>query len=164
MSRDSREEVVDGLELETAMEPVQPGSAINIHRGAKHPLRKGFMHPEVSGRHSEVRKCDLHMQRRGDHMRDHDEYEATARIGNGAVHHIVAEPYPEEYLTRDLEPAVPPGWALPGTLSQDEVLPTQTVEVEAAKEKDWVVQVVLILQHKLGKCIKLQNSVVIRAA
>lgn len=99
MSRDTREEVVDGLELETAMEPVQPGSAINIHRGAKHPLREGFMHPEVSGRHGEVRKCDLHMQRRGDHMRDHDENEATARIGNGAVHHIVAEPYPEEYLT-----------------------------------------------------------------
>lgn len=33
MPRDTKEEVVDGLELETTMDPVKPRRAVDVHRG-----------------------------------------------------------------------------------------------------------------------------------
>lgn len=34
MSRDTREEVMDGLELETTVDPVEPGRAVDVHGSA----------------------------------------------------------------------------------------------------------------------------------
>ena len=51
--------MVDGLELQAAVEKVQPGGAVDIHGGAQHFLREGLVDPEVGGAHCEVGERDL---------------------------------------------------------------------------------------------------------
>lgn len=162
--RDARIQVVDGLELEPAVEEVQPGRAVDIHGGAEHPLREGLVDAQVGRRHGEVGQCDLHVQRGGDHVGDQDEKDPVAPVGDGAVDHAVAEPDPEKGLAGEFEPAVPPGWAFLGGLAQEKVLPAEAVKVEAAEEEDWVVEVVLVFQQELGSCVELHDALVVGAA
>lgn len=42
MSRDTRVEMMDGLELQTAVDEVQPGRTIDVHGCAEHALRETF--------------------------------------------------------------------------------------------------------------------------
>lgn len=144
MPRDARVEVVDGLELEAAVEEVQPGGTVDVHRGAEHSLREGLVDAQVRGRHGEVGEGDLHVQRSSDHVGDQDEEDPVPPVRDGAVEHGVAKPCPEEDLPHKLEPAVPPGWPLLGSLAQEKVLPAESVKVEAAEEENWVVQIVLV--------------------
>lgn len=78
MSRDARVQVMDGLELQSAVEEVEPVGRIDIHGRAEHLLGKGLVDAEVGGAHCEVAERDLHVQGRGDHVADQDEGEAAA--------------------------------------------------------------------------------------
>lgn len=59
VARDARVQVVHGLELQAAMEEVEPGRAVDVHGGAEHLLGKGFVHAEVGRAHGEVGERDL---------------------------------------------------------------------------------------------------------
>lgn len=123
MSRDARVQVVDGLELQSAVEEVKPFGTIDIHGRPEHFLGKGLVDAEIRGAHCEVAERDLHVQGRGDHVADHDEGEAAACSGDGFADDAVAEPRPEEDLAGDFEPSMPPRGALSGAKPQQQVFP-----------------------------------------
>ena len=116
MPRDPRVQMVHSLELQAAVDEVEPGGTVDVHGDAEHFLRERFVHAEVGRRHGEVREGDLHVQRGGDHVRDEDECEAGGPGGDAEVERLVAEPVPEEDVAKKLEGAVPAGGALPGRL------------------------------------------------
>lgn len=134
MPRDTRVEMVNSLELKTTVEEIQPCWAVHVHGSAEHFLGEGLVHAQISCGHGEVGERDLNVQWRSDHMRDQDEKDTATPVRNGTVKDTVAEPGPEENLSGDLEPAVPPGWAFFRCLAAEEILPAQNVEVESAKE------------------------------
>ena len=118
---------MDGLELQTAVEKVEPLRAIDIHGGSQHLLREGFVDPEVCSAHGEMAERDLYMQRSCDHMADHDKGESSPSGGNGLVNHLVAKPVPEENVPGNLEPSVPPRRTLLWPLAYDKIFPAQAV-------------------------------------
>lgn len=121
MPRDARVQVVDGLELEAAVEEVEPGRAVDVHGGAQHLLREGLGDAHVRGAHGEVGEGDLDVQRGGDGVADEDEGDAVPGARDGLVHYQVAVPRPEEDLADELEVAEPPGLAFLGALAQEDV-------------------------------------------
>lgn len=52
---------MDGLELQTTVDKVQPGRTVNIESGPQLPLGEGFILSQVRGGHSPVRKRYLDM-------------------------------------------------------------------------------------------------------
>lgn len=85
MSGDARKQVVDGLELEAAVQEVEPGGTVDVHGGAEHFLGEGLVRAEVGGAHGEVREGDLDVQRGGGHVGDEDEEEAGRGRRDAAV-------------------------------------------------------------------------------
>lgn len=77
--------VVNGLELQATMEEIEPGGALDIHRGAKHLLGKRFVRSHIRCTHGEVRKADLGMKRHGDRMADHNKNKPVPGSRNGLV-------------------------------------------------------------------------------
>ena len=161
MPRDAGEEVVDGLELQAAVDEVQPGGAVDVHGGAQHLLREGLVDAEVGGAHGKVGERDLHVQRGGDHVAEEDEGEARARARDAAVDDAVAEPGPEEGLAGDLEPAVPPRRASLRALPEKEVRPAEAVEVEATEGEDGVVEVLLVADDEAGKEVVVHDALIV---
>ena len=66
VSGHAREEVVHGLELQAAVDEVEPLRAGDVHSCAKLALREGLAGAEVGGAGAPVGKGDLHVQRHGD--------------------------------------------------------------------------------------------------
>jgi len=114
MSRQRWEQMMDRLELQTSMDPIQPRGAIDIHGRAQLLHGPRLVAARCDGRHGEVREGELHMQRHGDHVRDHKEEEALCPGRDRAPHDQVAEPEPEEDLAGKLVETVPAVgfWAL----------------------------------------------------
>ena len=86
VSRDSREEMMNSLELEPTMNKVQPSRAIHIHRRSQLSLRKGLARTEVSRRHAPVGECDLDVERHGDNMRYEDKHDAQSPCRDRSPH------------------------------------------------------------------------------
>ena len=154
-------EVVNGLELKATVEEVQPLRAVNVHGGAQHALREGLVGPQVRGRHGEVGKRDLHVQRAGDGVRDHEENEAVPVAVDGLVHDPVPEPVPKENLPRKLEMAVPPRRTMLGGLALQEILPREAVEVQSGEHHDDVVEIVLQGDEESGSDVVLHDTVIV---
>lgn len=55
VARHARVEMVDGLELQTAMEKVKPSRAVDVHGSTQHLLSKRFVNTQVSRGHGEMR-------------------------------------------------------------------------------------------------------------
>lgn len=161
--RHARVEMVDSLELQTAVEEVQPGRTVDVHGGAQHLLGKGLVDSQVGRGHGEMRQCDLDMQGGSDNVGDQEECEAATPVGDRFVHHAVAKPVPEKDLTTKFEPDVPPRRALLRGLALQQILPAQAVEVEPCQHHDGVVGVVLNLEHDFGCSVKCHVSIVICA-
>lgn len=155
---------MDGLELQTAVEEVEPGRAVDIHGGAEHSLWERLVDSHVGGGHGEVRKCDLHVQRRGNHMGDEKEGKPAAPVGDRPVHHSIAKPDPEKDLAANLKPPMPPGGTFFRGLAHEEVLPAQAIQVETSKQEDRVVEVVLEAEKEVCSSIKFHDAVVVGAA
>ena len=164
MPRDAGKEVVYSLELQPAVKEVEPGGTIHVHGRAQHALREGFVDAEVGGAHREVGEGDLDVHGRRDHVADHDEGEARPSGRNGFVDREVAEPVPEKELAGDLEVAVPPRRPLSRSLAQEDVLPAQDVEVEAAEGEERVVQPVLVLENEFRESVVRHDAVVVCAS
>lgn len=98
----ARKEVVDGLELQTAVHKVHPGGAVDVHGGAELALGKGLAVAQVGGGHAPVGEGDLDVQRHGHDVRDEDKGDAEGPGGQGAPDEAVAVEEPvgghEEHL------------------------------------------------------------------
>lgn len=81
MPRHAGEQVVNSLELQTAVDPIQPRGAVDVHGCAHLALGEGFGGTEVGGRHAPVGQGDLHVQDHGDQVRDEDEADADGPAG-----------------------------------------------------------------------------------
>ena len=66
--RHPREQVMHGLELQAAVDEVEPGGAIDVHGGAQLALGEGLGVAEVGGGHAPVGEGNLDVQGHGDDM------------------------------------------------------------------------------------------------
>ncbi len=94
-------------------------------------------------------------------MRYHKESEAIPATLNTPTHDEVAEPVPEEYLTSQFKPERPPGWPFARCLAEKKVFPGQTIEVEAGKSEDWIVQVILKFDYRLRNRVVSHYAIVV---
>lgn len=133
VARDARVEVMDGLELQATVKEVEPFGAIDVHGCPQHFLWEGLVCAEIGSAHGEMAQGDLDVKGRGDHVADHDEQNSSAYGGDGFVDDAIAEPCPEKELAGKLEPAMPPGGSLLRSQTQEEIFPTQPIEVEATE-------------------------------
>lgn len=108
MSRYPGVQMVDRLELQPAVQKIQPLRTLNVHGGPQHLLRERLVDAQVGGAHGEMAQGDLDVEGAGDHVADHDEEEPVAGVRNRFVDDPVAVPGPEEDVAGELEPPVPP--------------------------------------------------------
>lgn len=91
VARHAREQVVHSLELEAAVEPVEPGRAVDVHGGAELALGEGFFGAQVGGGHRPVGKRDLHVQDDGHGVAEEDETHASRPVGQRQPHELITE-------------------------------------------------------------------------
>ena len=77
----SREQVMHSLELQTAVNPIQPCWTLDIHRRTHLTLREGLCGSEITCRHTPVAQRDLNVQDHRDKMADQDEADADGPRG-----------------------------------------------------------------------------------
>ena len=163
VSRHAREQVVHSLELQAAVDPVEPRRAVDVHGGAELALGEGLGFPEVRGRHGPVRERDLHVQRHRDDVRDEDEADTDGPCGERAPEEEVAEDIPIAGHHGDFDGADPPGGRVAegGGLGGKEVQPREEVEVEARDAHDGVVGVFLVGDEEVGGGVPDKGEVVV---
>lgn len=164
MARYAREQVVYSLKLETAVDEVQPGGAVNVHGGAQLLLGEGLGSPEVGGRHAPVGERDLHVEWHGDDVGDENEGYADRPGWKREPEKAVAEEVPvaghEEHLSR----ARPGCRALVRGAWGDQMQPREEVKVEARNSHDGVVGVFLELDGNLAGAVPGEIKVVVGGA
>lgn len=98
---------MDGLELQAAMDEIQPLGAVDVHGGAQLALGEGLRFAEVGGRGGPVGEGDLRVQGHGDDVGNEDEPYAEGPGGDGAPEEEVAEEVPVAEHESDLGGARP---------------------------------------------------------
>lgn len=106
--RDSRKQMMNGLELQTAVEPVQPLGAVNVHGCAELVLRERLGGSKVGSRHAPVRQGDLDVEDDGDDVGSQDESNAVVPGGQCAPDEQVAENVPVAAHEGNFSRASPP--------------------------------------------------------
>ena len=82
------------LELQAAVDEVEPGGAVHVHGGAKLSLREGLVLTQVRGGHAPVGQGDLDVQGHGGDVRHQHKGDAASPSGQGAPEEAVAEQEP----------------------------------------------------------------------
>lgn len=125
VARHAREEVVDDLELQAAVDKVHPGGAVDVHGGSQLALGERLLLAEVGGGHAPVGEGDLDVQRHDGDVADDDEDDADGPGGQGAPDEAVAEEEPVAAHEGDLGRADPPaaGGVEAGRLRREDVQP-----------------------------------------
>ena len=159
-----RVQVVDNLELQAAVEEVQPLGTVDVHGGAEHLLGKGLVRAQVRGAHGEVGEADLGMERHGDRVADQKEKDSIRIGGQRLVDDEIAKPGPEEHLAEDFEVVMPPGRASLRRLATQQVHPRQAIEVEAGEGQNYVVGLGLDSKQDLGSQIVLHDTIIVGRA
>lgn len=70
------------------------------------------MNAQICGTHSEMAQGDLNMQDACEHVTDHHKEPSVAGCRYALVEDAVAKPPPEEHLSSNFEPSVPPSRTL----------------------------------------------------
>lgn len=146
----AREQVVDSLELQAAVDEIEPLRAGDVHGCAQLALSERLAGAEVGGAGAPVGEGDLHVQRHGDQVAGEDEDGAGSPGGNVAPEEDVEV---EEEVGADAEDfggARPPHFALGDGAGREEEAPGEDVEVEAGEGHDGVVGVLLHEDCDLG--------------
>lgn len=73
-----------GLELQTAVDEVEPRRAFHVHGRAQLTLGEALCFTQVAGGHCPVREGDLHVQRHGDDVGDEHEGDTEGPGGDAA--------------------------------------------------------------------------------
>ena len=161
--RHAGEQVVDGLELQAAVDPVQPRGAVDVHGRAHLALGEGFGGAQVGGRHAPVGQGDLHVQDHGDQMRDEDEADADGPAGQRAPDEQVAEDEPVARHEHELDRARPPRCAQLGRARGAQVAPGEDIEVEAGEGHDGVVGVFLVREEDFARAVPGELKVLVES-
>ena len=161
MPRHAREEMVHGLELQAAVDEVEPGGTGDVHGGAELLLREALRVAEVGGAHREVGERDLHVQGHGDDVGDEDEGDAEGPGRDGAPEEEVAEEVPVAEHEGDFGRAGPGRGAEVGGAGGEQVQPGEEVEVEAGDAHDRVVRVMLDGDGEGGELVEDEGEVVV---
>lgn len=109
MTRNTGEKMVDGLELQATVEPVEPRRALNIHGSAHLALRERFGGAKIGGGHSPVGEGDLDVENHSDEVRDQDKANANWPCGECHPDKEVAEEIPVAAHENKLDVTCPPG-------------------------------------------------------
>mmetsp|Transcript_10415 Transcript_10415/g.36265 ORF Transcript_10415/g.36265 Transcript_10415/m.36265 type:complete len:386 (+) Transcript_10415:872-2029(+) len=147
-------QVVNHLELQPAVEPVEPRGAAHVHRPVElhaHPVSLGRAVERGPGK---VRDADLHVDHARDGVREEEEDGALRARGQGRVEG--SDPRKVQRHSRELRPA-PPDVLL--RRQQDEAL---YVEVDARDGHDEVEGVVLVAHQEPGEAVELEDAVVVQ--
>jgi hypothetical protein len=160
MARYTGEEVVYGLELETAVEPIHPCRTIDVHGGAQLALGERLCGSKVGGGHAPVGKRDLYVQDHGDEMREDDI--ANSNLPGGEINPAeeVAEEVPVAGHEDDLERARPPCGAELCCAGRNQVQPAEEVQVESCQCHYWVVEVLLVRDYDFARGVPYEAKVV----
>lgn len=157
-------EVVHSLELQTAVIPVEPLRAVDIHGGSQLGLGKCLGLAAIRRRHTPVGQVDLAVERHEDDVRDDDKDNAVEPSRNGAPDKAVAKGVPVKGHTDNLGRTNPPSLATTETrrLLREDMQPRQHVEVETSHGHDGIVHVVLDGNKDLARSVpdKLEAFVV----
>lgn len=159
----SREQVVDGLELETTVDKVEPGGAVDVHGGTELALREGLGLAQVGVGRSPVGEGDLNVQRHGDNVRNQHKADAGGPVGEGLPEKTVAEEEPVATHENNLSGTDPPGLgeAETGRPVGDDVKPREEIEVEASDSHDGVVGILLVGDEEVGGGVPNKGEVVV---
>jgi hypothetical protein len=163
VSRHAGEQMVNSLELKTAVNEVHPRRAVDVHGGSELTLRKGFRLAEVNSRHTPVRKGDLNVKRHRDDMGNENEDDTGGPVGKTAPEKTVTKKEPIASHEGNLGRSNPPGAALSklrGLLGQD-VQPREEVKVEARNSHDRVVGEALERNKEVGGGVPDKGEVVV---
>lgn len=110
MSRNAREQMMNGLELKTAVNEVQPGRAVDVHGSAELALGERLVLAQIGRGHAPVRECDLNMQRHGDDVGNQDKGDANGPCRQCAPEEDITKQEPvaghEDYLGRTNPPGL----------------------------------------------------------
>lgn len=160
----ARKQVVDCLELQAAVDKVQPGGTVNIERGAQLPLGKRLGRAELRGGHAPVREGELDVQRHGDHVGDGDKGHAQLPGRQAAPDEHVAVQEPVARHEANLGRPDPPRRAArqPGRLGRQHVAPRERVEQEPRNAHGRVEGVLLIRHQEAGGRVPHKDKVVVR--
>ena len=165
MTRHAREQVVDSLELQTAMDKVQPRRTIDVHGSTQLALRERFVFAKVRGRHAPVRQGDLDMQRHGDDVRDENKQHAGGPVRQRAQQQAIAKEEPVASHEDNFRRTNPPGLAAAESRgSEEDVDPREEVQVEAGDAHDGVVGVLLVGNEDFGGAVPDKSKVVVGGA
>ena len=102
-------EMVDSLELQATVEPVEPWWAFNIHGSTHLALRERLSGAKIGGGHSPVGEGNLDVENHGDEVRDQDKANADWPCGECHPDKEVAEEIPVAAHEDKLDVTSPPG-------------------------------------------------------
>jgi len=108
VSRYPGEEMMDCLELQTAVDEVEPGGAFDVHRGTQLALWERFALAKVGRGHAPMRQGDLDVKGHGDNVRHQDEGHTYCPGRQRAPEQAVAEDVPIAGHEGDLRRPNPP--------------------------------------------------------
>jgi hypothetical protein len=160
MPRHPREQMVHRLELQAAVQEVEPGRAVDVHGGAQLALGERLGGPQVRRRHAPVRQRDLHVQEHRHTVRDQHEADADRPRWQRAPQQAVAEERPVTRHHGQLDGARPPGGAKVRGTWREQVQPGEEVEVEASNGHDRVIGIFLVGDEEVGRSVPDEGEVV----
>lgn len=105
------EQVVDGLELQTPMDEIQPRRTFDIHGCSELMLGEALRFANIARRHRPMRQSDLHVQRHRNDMRDQYKHYTQRPGGNTPPDETIAEKKPIHAHEADLCRTCPCGGA-----------------------------------------------------
>jgi hypothetical protein len=160
VTRYTREEMVDSLELEASVQEIQPSGAIDIHGGAQLTLREALGRAQIGGGHAPMAQGDLNVQKHGDAVRDEDECNSNGPCGECAPEKSVAKYSPVASHEENLDGTSPPSRAEVGSARRHQMEPGQKVQIETGDGHDGVVGVLLVGYNEVGGGIPDEGKVV----
>lgn len=152
------------LELESAVDEIQPRGAVDVHGGAQLLLGERLRGAKVSSRHSPVRERDLDVQRHGNDVRDEDEGHADRPGGEREPEETVTKEVPVACHAEHFSGARPGRGTFVRSARGDQVQPGEEVEVEAGNAHDGVVGVFLEPDGNLAGAVPGEVEVVVAGA
>lgn len=166
VSGNAREQVVDGLELQTAMDEVEPGRAVHVHGSTQLALRERLFLAQVRMRHAPVRQGNLNVQWHRNNVRYQHECNAQRPCRQRAPQEDIAK---QEPVARH-EPNF--GWPNPPCLAAsqggrplgEDVDPRKQIQVETSDAHDGIVDVLLVRNHHFGDLVPHKGELVVRGA
>lgn len=160
MPGQSREEMVDSLELEATVKKIEPLGAVHIQGGAELALGEGLGWAQVGSGHSPVGEGDLDMQQDRDRMGQQNEGHTGWPVRQGAPDERITKQSPVARHEDDLEPSRPPCGSKLRSARRKKVEPGEDVEVEPGNSHNGVVSVFLVGHKDIGGLIPHEGEVV----